>query len=263
LSKLVLFLPDGSARDIKLDRERLSIGRRPDNDICLPYPAVSGEHAAIVTILADSFLEDQGSTNGTQVNGRAITKHLLRDRDQIDIGRQRLVYVVDDAATIEAPPGVRTLGEGQAPEARVAGAPRSASRVAGAGALPASRSRRAPGAPATELAVESTAVAAPPAPADLVLRVLTGGSAGRTLPLTKRETLIGRVGVQVAALRRTSDGVRLVPVEGAQGPAVNGATADADGLPVKVGDVIEVAGARIELVAGIAASASSAGAGPD
>jgi hypothetical protein len=96
-----------------------------------------------------------------------------------------------------------------------------------------------------------------------VLRVLTGGSAGRTLPLTKRETLIGRVGVQVAALRRTSDGVRLVPVEGAQGPAVNGATADADGLPVKVGDVIEVAGARIELVAGIAASASSAGAGPD
>ncbi len=263
MSKLVLFLPNGSTRDIKLDRERLSIGRRPDNDICLPYPAVSGEHAAVVTILADSFLEDQGSTNGTQVNGRAITKHLLRDRDQIDIGRQRLVYVVDDAATIEAPPGVGTHHDGQAPEARAASPFRSAPRVSGAVAPPPSLSRRAPGAPSTASAQDSGAAAAPLAPADLVLRVLTGGSAGRTLPLTKPETLIGRVGVQVAALRRTPDGLRLVPVEGAQGPAVNGATADAGGLPVKAGDVIEVAGARLELVAGPAVSALSAAAGPD
>ena len=106
MSKLVLFLADGRALDIKLDRERMTIGRRPDNDICLPYPAVSGEHAAIVTILDDSFLEDHGSTNGTLVNGRPITKHFLRDRDQIDVGRQRLVYVVDEAAVIDPPRGL-------------------------------------------------------------------------------------------------------------------------------------------------------------
>jgi predicted component of type VI protein secretion system len=258
LSKLVLFLPDGSARDIKLDRERLSIGRRPDNDICLPYPAVSGEHAAIVTILADSFLEDQGSTNGTQVNGRAITKHLLRDRDQIDIGRQRLVYVVDDAATVEAPPRAGTQNERQARETRAAGASPSVPTLPGVVPPPSPLSRHAPDRPAAEPAQTSAAAQTPPDPADLVLRVLTGGSAGRTLPLTKPETLIGRVGVQVAALRRTPEGVRLIPVEGAQGPAVNGATADAGGLRVKAGDVIEIAGARIELVAGPAASAPSA-----
>ena len=96
MAKLVLYMPDGTQHDIPLDKERVSIGRRPDNDVCLPYPAVSGEHAAVVTILADSFLEDLGSTNGTLVNGKPIAKHFLRDNDHIDIGRQRLVYFSND-----------------------------------------------------------------------------------------------------------------------------------------------------------------------
>ena len=107
MGKLVVFRADGTAQDIKLDRERITIGRRPDNDVCLTHPAVSGEHAAVVTILADSFLEDLGSTNGTLVNGAAITKYFLRDRDEIDIGRQVLVYLADDAAKLEAPPPPR------------------------------------------------------------------------------------------------------------------------------------------------------------
>ena len=81
MGKLVLFLKDASPVEIPLAKERVTIGRRADNDVCLPYPAVSGEHAAVVTILADSFLEDLGSTNGTLVNGRPIAKHFLRDRD--------------------------------------------------------------------------------------------------------------------------------------------------------------------------------------
>ena len=104
MSKLVVFLPDGRLVDVKLERERVTIGRRADNDLCLPYPAVSGEHAAVVTILADSFLEDLGSTNGTLVNGKAVAKHFLRDRDHIDIGKHKIVYVVDDAAKLEPDP---------------------------------------------------------------------------------------------------------------------------------------------------------------
>ena len=94
--KLVLVLADGTTLDVPLRRERIVIGRRADNDVCLPNLAVSGEHAAVVTILTDSFLEDLGSTNGTLVNGKAIAKHFLRDRDEIDVGRHKLVYLVDD-----------------------------------------------------------------------------------------------------------------------------------------------------------------------
>src|SRR2546425_3522434 len=100
MAKLVLFLADGTTLDIPLARERVTIGRRADNDVCLPNLAVSGEHAAVVTILAVSFLEDLGSTNGTLVNGSAIAKHFLRDRDEIDVGRHKLVYCVDDDAVL-------------------------------------------------------------------------------------------------------------------------------------------------------------------
>src|SRR5437667_11909952 len=97
MAKLVLFLADGTTLDIPLARERVTIGRRADNDVCLPNLAVSGEHAAVVTILADSFLEDLGSTNGTLVNGSAIAKHFLRDRDEIDIGKEKVVYIANDS----------------------------------------------------------------------------------------------------------------------------------------------------------------------
>ena len=60
---------DSVIREIPLDKERTTIGRKPHNDIQIDNLAVSGEHAVIVTILNDSFLEDLGSTNGTLVNG--------------------------------------------------------------------------------------------------------------------------------------------------------------------------------------------------
>ena len=102
MSKLVLNLEDGSTIDIPLDHERITIGRRADNDVCLPNLAVSGEHAAVVTILDDSFLEDLGSTNGTLVNGNPIVKHFLRDRDEIDVGRHKFVYYADDQEDVRS-----------------------------------------------------------------------------------------------------------------------------------------------------------------
>ena len=40
MGKLVLFMDDGTTKAINLAKERVVIGRRPDNDLCLPYPAV-------------------------------------------------------------------------------------------------------------------------------------------------------------------------------------------------------------------------------
>src|SRR5438270_4219389 len=102
MSKLVLHLEDGTTLDIPLDHERITIGRRADNDVCLPNLAVSGEHAAVLTILADSFLEDLDSTNGTLVNGNPIVKHFLRDHDEIDIGRHKFVYCADENEVVSS-----------------------------------------------------------------------------------------------------------------------------------------------------------------
>jgi FHA domain len=274
MGKLVLYLADGSTLDIRLERERITIGRRADNDVCLPYPAVSGEHAAVVTILADSFLEDLGSTNGTLVNGKPIAKHFLRDRDQIDIGRQTLVYLADEAVMLE--PGPQALGRQAAqlfgervPAARPAPSvvvppagsgermPRDEPAPAGgsmmhidrfvAAEISAERPR------SDSKAADAIADPVPASPAEPrraipAIRVLTGPNAGREIALDKDETTVGRVGLQVAAVRRADGEFRLHPMEGSAMPSVNGTPVPADGVSLKRGDFLEVAGVRLEFV---------------
>ncbi|MBK9114869.1 MAG: FHA domain-containing protein [Betaproteobacteria bacterium] len=289
--------------DIPLTKERITIGRRADNDVCLPYPAVSGEHAAVTTILADSFLEDLGSTNGTLVNGRAIAKHFLVDYDQIDIGRQRLTYLSDNEAKadplppdlaraqmrgladkvepakplphVDVPPagdrrpqfGARGTPlvtadierEIAPPEAAPTAAPRpdpGATATAAAPATPVPAERAAEGRGPTGRAAEARAEgAAPPAapppaapaPPGPSVRVLSGASLGRIVPFPDRELTIGRVGVQVAAVRKVEGGYRLIPLEGREPPRINGAPVAPDGSPLHPGDTFEVAGVRLEL----------------
>ena len=79
MAKMVLSLNGTVQAEFPLDKERVSIGRKPDNDISIDNLAVSGKHAMIITILDDSFLEDLGSTNGTYVNGKLVKKHALRN----------------------------------------------------------------------------------------------------------------------------------------------------------------------------------------
>jgi len=95
MAKLIVSLEGSVIRDYPLEKERVTIGRKPHNDIQIENLAVSGEHACIVTILNDSFLEDLGSTNGTLVNGNSIKKHILQNNDVIEIGKYKLKYVSD------------------------------------------------------------------------------------------------------------------------------------------------------------------------
>jgi len=72
---------------------------------------------------------------------------------------------------------------------------------------------------------------------------------GRIVALVKEETLIGRPGVQVVALRRTPDEVRVVPIEGAMPPSVNGVRVAPEGQCLAIGDILEIAGAKLEVIA--------------
>ena len=262
MSKLVLLLPDGTTLDVPLARERTTIGRRADNDICLPNLAVSGEHAVVVTILADSFLEDLGSTNGTLVNGKPVAKHFLRDRDRIDIGRHRLVYCVDEEAQIEseAVAGMERIAErdfGGRVEAakpfvrKQRGNAPATTTVARVVETTPSVADLVPK-PAPEEAVAPPAVppvpAAPPPPRGPSLKVLTGLNAGASIALTKPETTLGRPGIQVACIIKAQGSFTLKPVEGISPPALNGRPVGSGGAELAPGDIIEVAGTRLEFV---------------
>ncbi len=52
----------------------LLVGRHPANDLVLPFPQVSGYHAALVVKEGAWRIQDLGSTNGTTVNGRRLQR---------------------------------------------------------------------------------------------------------------------------------------------------------------------------------------------
>lgn len=263
MSKLVLHLEDATTLDIPLDSERITIGRRADNDVCLPNLAVSGEHAAVVTILDDSFLEDLGSTNGTLVNGSAIVKHFLRDGDEIDIGRHTFVYCVDPHEMVNSIYIARgmagaagDLGEKVPSAETVARSRRSGDGGRSqAGATPrtavVSGKTRGPKnmrEPQSSDAIEAApAASTAPAPKPS-LKILVGSQAGRDISLTRERTTIGRAGVQVALISQAGDTFRLKALEGERAPLVNGRAATDGGVDLSPGDRIEIAGSTLEFV---------------
>ena len=93
MAKLILSMDGLALNETVLTKERTTIGRKPHNDIQIDNLAISGEHAVVITILNDSFLEDLGSTNGTFVNGQSIKKHFLQNNDTIELGKYRLKYI--------------------------------------------------------------------------------------------------------------------------------------------------------------------------
>ena len=98
MPKLVLSMDGLVLKEMPLGKERTTIGRKPDNDIQIDNLAISGEHAVIVTILNDSFLEDLNSTNGTYVNGKAIKKQQLQNGDTVEIGKYKIKFFHEGAS---------------------------------------------------------------------------------------------------------------------------------------------------------------------
>ena len=109
MAKLILSVDGQVLKEFPLSKERTLIGRKPHNDIQIDNLAVSGEHAAIITILNDSFIEDLGSTNGTMVNGKPIKKHFLQNNDVVEIGKHKLKYFNDAPAQASAADFEKTM----------------------------------------------------------------------------------------------------------------------------------------------------------
>ncbi len=236
MAKLVLSLNGAVQGEFELSRERLSIGRKADNDIQIDNLAVSGKHALIITILDDSFLEDLGSTNGTYVNGKLIKKHALKDGDVVGLGKHELKYINEHATaddedfekTMIIRPGSASAAVAAARAAEDAGA--AAEKAKPAAATPA-------GAPASGMPLGK-------------LHVLNGPIAGKELELTKALITLGKPGVQVAVISRRPQGYFLTHIEGdSKGdnfPIVNGSAIGPQAYTMQTGDVIELAGIKME-----------------
>lgn len=64
----------------------LTIGRHHDCDLVLPHKEVSRRHAVVKVRGANIVYEDEGSSNGSFVNGQRVSHTLLRIGDVITLG---------------------------------------------------------------------------------------------------------------------------------------------------------------------------------
>ena len=76
-----------------LERDRMTIGRRPDSDVFLDDVTVSRDHALLVRRNGDVYLDDLGSLNGTYVNRRRVESQRLADGDELQIGKYKLTFL--------------------------------------------------------------------------------------------------------------------------------------------------------------------------
>jgi len=244
MAKLILSLDGQLIKEFTLTKERSTIGRKPHNDVQIDNLAVSGEHAIIMTILKDSFLEDLGSTNGTLVNGQPVKKHFLQDNDVVEIGKYKLKYVNEAPATMSQAEFEKTMvlrapvagskAETKAPTDTQNNVPQAAKLSDTV--IDAQAARAAAAAPA------ATAIPG----GQGTIQILSGPNAGRELPLLKALTTLGKPGVQVAVIAKRPHGYYITHVEGANFPVVNGKALDAQAHPLNDHDIIELAGVKME-----------------
>lgn len=95
MPQLIASVKGIEVKHVYLTKDRTTLGRKPDNDIALESLVVSGRHCAFDLVgVADVYLEDLGSTNGTYVNDHMLRQRTrLNDGDVIAIGPFRIRYL--------------------------------------------------------------------------------------------------------------------------------------------------------------------------
>lgn len=202
-----------------VDADTFTIGRQPGCNLYIDDSGVSKLHAVIVSVANDQIIEDQGSTNGTLVNGEAITKHILQNNDVIRIGKysikfmnQRAVKEMDFDQTMMLDVGVL---QAEVARAQPDDKPQGRANL-------------------TEARQTGTTF-----PLGGIRRVI-GGETAQAITLNRAIHPLGVVGKSYAVLLRRPHGYYLQPVSGGRQIKVNGKTVPDEQVALSAGDEITV-----------------------
>lgn len=98
MPQLIASVEGVEIKHVYLQKDRTTLGRNADNDIALDNLVVSGHHCAFeLRGLADVFIEDLRSTNGTYINGKMVKRQKLNDGEVIAIGNFRIQFLAESA----------------------------------------------------------------------------------------------------------------------------------------------------------------------
>ena len=92
----VLIRTTGNTDFVHVLGRRTRIGRGSDNDLVLDTKHVSRYHAVLLAGPVHTSIEDLKSTNGVFVNGKRVSRQILKDGDKVTVGRAQFRYCVRD-----------------------------------------------------------------------------------------------------------------------------------------------------------------------
>lgn len=237
MATLYLKFKESVLKELPLKNGITTIGRAESSDIHIDNMAVSGNHARIIADDNTFTIEDLGSTNGTYIDDKRITRQKLVHNTIITIGKHSLVFL--DADTTLEEDNDRTV---------------VMKRAAGIEtALPPQQD------PAMDRTIIRGALLQQPltAPAEKIgiLTVLDGSAKDTVYLLDKRLITIGKsaeaeiplkgfFAPKVAALiNKTREGYFITSSTRWRKLLVNG-TQVSEGHPLKPSDVVEIASLR-------------------
>ena len=238
------FLLDGKLlSEFALDKERITIGRRPSNDIHIDNLAVSGEHAIIITMGIDSFLEDLNSTNGTMVNQKLIKKHVLQHNDVIEFGKYQLKFLSENQEN-------KPHADGFANTVLVKDNPPVPAATPAAIASVEIENKPVPAALPIQSALPVVAATPVTQNTSMVqgeanVHVLSGAQAGQTILLNRAMVKLGNAGEQLAVITKRPHGYFITHVEGNAYPMVNGRSIGMQAYQLNDHEVIELADLKL------------------
>ena len=92
----VLIRTDGNTDFVHVLGRRTRIGRGSDNELVLDTKHISRYHAVLLAGPVHTSIEDLNSTNGVFVNGKRVSRQVLKDGDRVTVGRTQFRYTVRD-----------------------------------------------------------------------------------------------------------------------------------------------------------------------
>ena len=258
-AKVVVSFEGSILTEVDLEKPVTVVGRHPACDVVLDHPAISARHMLLRMVDRTVYVEDLASTNGTRVNGHAVSHQVVHHLDLIEVGSHKL-HFFDEAL-------LATGGVGSLEDTVLTDYERTMMAVHVAPAAPArqasgngrrdddlSRTMVLTRDPAVRFgpAHESVRTDAPEEPVRakrLALRVNAGERRGEVIALDKPNTMIGTVGVDTAVVVRRAGGYFLARLAGSRPLRLNRRDLAPGAHALQVRDEVEVGELRFEVIA--------------
>jgi len=244
-------------KNIKLEKDCLTVGRDPDSDIHLDNLMISRKHAVIYQENGVWFIKDMSGKNGVFVNGRQVNVCPLHDKDTAELGKYMLVF----RQTMQELERDRGLARKNDPRQRLTDMINTA------------LNENSTNKHKTEEQLQETAALSTGQINSIRQEmnkrrrphlVSTGKNPGKIYPLDKRKTLIGSastcdiildrgliIGKEHAAISETGESFVLTYLSGIAGLKINGKKLGKEKHFLNDGDRIEIGDNKFQFVSGL------------